>query len=146
MPDEKTPPLQGAYFGFELDGIQVGYFTQVTGLSMTLEVKEHQTMDKNSRVLMKIPGHRSFPQIGLHRGLTTDMTLQDWLKDTIQGRIERKTAAIVIYDRDKKPQARFSIDQAYPSHMDISEFSVSEGGKPVIETMLIQHDLLTWDP
>lgn len=138
------PGFQGAYFGFELDGLQVGYFTSVDGLSAEIGVGEYQALGDGNRINAKIPGQITFPQVTLARGLTTDKSLQEWVDKMQEGSTERKTGSIVIYDRDKQERARFNMEQAYPSKLETSGFDASSGGQAVIETLTIQHELLVW--
>lgn len=145
MSDPNFPAFQGAYFGFELEGESLGYFTSVEGLSAEIGVGEFQAVNDNgARINAKIPGQITFPQVTLARGLTTDKALQEWVDTMQEGTTTRKTVSIVIYDRASNELVRFNMEGAYPSKIEISGFDASSGGQPVIETLTIQHELLAW--
>lgn len=135
--------LQGSYFGFVLDGIEVGWFTTVSGIGIDIEVVEHDTTSGTGRMKMKMPGRATFTEVVLKRGLTTDMQVQDWFNDVVAGKTERKTCEIVVYDREGDPKATFSFDQVFPSKLEVSDMS-STSSEAMIETLTLRHELLAW--
>jgi phage tail-like protein len=139
---------QGAYFSFELDGAQIAVFTACSGLSSEVDVKEQaQTSAKGLKMVVKQPGSgRTYSEVVLKRGFTTDRTLNDWFDATVDASkaIERKTGSIVILARDGTTEiARFSMDGAFPSKLSVSDLS-AKSGEAMVEELTIRHNELIW--
>lgn len=59
-------------------------------------------------------GVTTYPPLTLKRGLVTN-TLWDWHQDVIDGRIERKTIAVVLLDESGNEVWRWIVSDAYPT-------------------------------
>jgi len=139
---------QGAYFSFEMDGLQVGYFTGCSGLSSEVNVIEQAATSKDAKkVVPKQPGpERTYSEVVLKRGFTTDRALNDWYDKTVDAgeAVERKTGSIVVLGRDGSTEiARFNLDKAWPSKLSVSDLD-AKGGEAMVEELTIRHDELTW--
>ena len=143
MADDLHIGLQAAYFAFKLDGLEIGWFTGASGLGVEIGVIEHDTTDGAGRMRMKIPGRITFSEVTLKRGLTKDMKIYQWFTDVSQGKVVRKTGSIIVYDREKKPKAEFTLDQVFPSKLAQSDMS-SKSTEAMIETLTLRHELLKW--
>lgn len=139
--------LQGAYFSFEIDSIQLGYFTECSGLSSEVNVIEQpQTGKDGKKVVAKQPGpERTFSEVVLKRGFTKDKAINEWYDKTVDAAeaVERKTGSIVMMSRDNKEVARFNLDKAWPSKLSVSDLD-AKGGEAMVEELTIRHDELTW--
>jgi phage tail-like protein len=108
MPDELEPlggdlPM-GDRFLFEVDGVEIGIFREVTGLQVTVEVVEVAEGGQNS-FTHKLPSRMSWPNIVFKRGLTQSDALFDWLqKSSGEGfagnsnKFKRSTGAVTAID------------------------------------------------
>ena len=65
-------------FLFEVDGVEIGVFTEVSGLELKVEVESYQEGGENSFV-HKLPGRISWPHIVLKRGVTDSDALFSWV-------------------------------------------------------------------
>jgi len=139
--------LQGAYFGFELDGLNIGFFTECSGLSSEVNVVEQpQTSKDGKKVVAKQPGpDRTYSEVVLKRGFTTDTALNEWYDKTVDAGedVERKTGSIVMMSRHNEEVARFNLDKAWPSKLSVSDLD-AKGGEAMVEELTIRHDELTW--
>jgi phage tail-like protein len=113
-------PLQGdlfnvsTYFKLTLDGMEVGNFASVSGLTATIDVTEYQEGGENS-FTHKILGHTRFSNIVLRRGTTDSLELWQWIYDAIQGKIERKAGSIIALARDSEtPVCTWNFFDAFP--------------------------------
>ncbi|MFG1609213.1 phage tail protein [Actinoplanes sp. NPDC049265] len=70
------PPWTGR-FVLTVDGLQIGTFTEVGGLSVTIEVEEVAEGGQNQHT-HKLPGRMKWPNLVFKRGLTDSGTLFDW--------------------------------------------------------------------
>ena len=82
-------------FKVEIDGIDYGNFTSVSGLGATAEIMDDiGGMDRNAR---KVPGKVKYETIKLVRNCDpTDKVLKDWWKTVERGTPERKAVSIVF--------------------------------------------------
>jgi phage tail-like protein len=57
----------------------------------------------------------------LKRGMSQSMELSAWHEAVIQGNIvaARKSAGLVMYDSDGKPVARYQLENAWPSKIEL---------------------------
>lgn len=92
--------LQGAYFAFEMGGMKIGYFTECSGLSSEVNVIEQpQTSDGGKKIVAKQPGpERTYSEVVLKRGFTSDRALNDWYDKTVDAgeKVDRKEGSIVM--------------------------------------------------
>lgn len=137
---------QGAYFRFELKKATVGFFSSCSGLSSELSVVKHKTMtEKGTQIETKQPNKRSFSEVVLKRGYTSDTALYDWFKATVDagGNVERSEASIVVLDRDLEEIARFNMEGCFPSKLSISDLG-AKSDEAVVEELTLRHENLIW--
>ncbi|MFN3258807.1 MAG: phage tail protein [Ilumatobacter sp.] len=137
---------QGSYFSFELDGVNLGYFTGCTGLSSELSVITHRTMSAKGNTLeIKYPDRQTFSEVVLKRGFTADMAVNDWYDDTVDAgaAVQRKTGSIVILNRQLDEIARFNLEGCFPSKLSVSDLN-AKSGEAMIEELTIRHENLLW--
>jgi phage tail-like protein len=108
MPNSDTP-LGGDItiadrFLFEVDGVEIGIFREVTGLQVTVNVVEISEGGQNS-FTHKLPSRMTWPNIVFKRGLTQSDALFDWLqKSSGEGfagnsdKLTRSTGAVTAID------------------------------------------------
>jgi phage tail-like protein len=138
---------QGGYFGFELDSTPLGFFTACSGLSSEVDVIEQTQMTEGGKkVTTKQPGaSRTYSEVVLKRGFTTDRGLNDWFDKTVDAAeaVQRQTGSIVIYSRTFEEVARFNLDGCFPSKLSISDLNAGSG-EAMVEELTIRHNELTW--
>src|SRR5688500_2845796 len=119
MPIEHDDEFQGAYFALEIDGLELGYFTSCSGLSIALDVMEQKSVQKvgTTKVVTKIPGKAKYGEVTFKRGFTPNADLMKWFKQVADAKDKTpyKTGAIVVYDRTQAECARFSLLNMWPS-------------------------------
>ncbi|HQZ33899.1 MAG TPA: phage tail protein [Ilumatobacteraceae bacterium] len=142
---EKYEDFQGSFFGLEIDAVKLGFFTACSGISIEFDVVSHKTAQSGGKhIERKIPGRPKYGEIVMKRGYSTNKDLYDWFDSVvIAKKFERKTAAIVVYDRTGEEVARFNIDKCWPSKLGSSDLS-AKSDDVVIEEVTLQHELLTW--
>lgn len=139
---------QAGYFRFELGGAEVATFTGCSGLSSEVDVHEQAgNSAKGVKTMVKQPGtSRTYPEVVLKRGYTTDSKLNEWMEETIDAAtaVARKTASIVVLGRDGKTEiARFNMEGAFPSKLGTSDLSATSGDS-MVEELTIRHNELLW--
>ncbi|MET0909196.1 MAG: phage tail protein, partial [Ilumatobacteraceae bacterium] len=80
MPDNDfyDEAVTSATFLFEVDGVEIGRFREVSGLEVNIETEDVPEGGQNSFV-HKLPGRMTWPNITLKRGVTQSDALLKWL-------------------------------------------------------------------
>lgn len=104
-------------FVLEIDGLAAAGFTEVSGISMESDVIEYREGSDVTHV-RKLPGLSKYGTITLKRGFTASTELWDWRKTVIDGRTERKDAAIILLNEAREPAIRWEIRNAFPSKLE----------------------------
>lgn len=119
------PQLFGEYdaltshiYQVEIDGINLGQFQEVSGISIERQVIEHRaTLPGGREVIRKLPGPTKFGDISLARGMTDDAALYDWIQEVVEGRVDaaRRNGSVVEYDTQYAEVSRWNFTNAWPS-------------------------------
>ena len=126
MPGRASPPqaeaLAAARFGLTVDGVEVGQFSELSGIKTEVEVVELMETDGDKLFLKRLPGRRSPPTVTLKRGLSQDMSLSAWHQSVVEGLIAaaRKSCTLTAYDAGGVAVAKYSLQSAWPSKLEIS--------------------------
>jgi len=135
---QRVDPFLNYNFLVELDGIAGAAFSEVSGLDSTIEPVEYREGGENTTV-RKFPAKTTFSNIVLKWGMTADMRLYDWYRQTVLGNVERRNGSIIVLDRRGKEVARWNFVNAWPTKYDIPDFNAT--GKDVaIETLELVHE------
>ncbi|HKA69805.1 MAG TPA: phage tail protein [Actinomycetes bacterium] len=114
--------LSAARFSITIDGYEIASFAELAGI--TTEVKPEDFLEApNQEVFVKrIPGTRIPPTITLRRGMSRNTELWAWHETVIKGDIAaaRKGASLSMFNAEGKPVARFWLENAWPSKIEIA--------------------------
>ena len=120
-PNARTmdPPFAGAFM-LEVGGVTIGAFTEVTGLSVSLEIEEIAE-GGNNEATVKVPGRLKWPNLVLKRGITENNSLFEWIAECSgegfeqQGRkITKRTGSISLLDSKQQPVRSWKFREAMP--------------------------------
>jgi len=127
-------------FLFEVDGVEIGIFREVTGLQVTVNVVEIAEGGQNS-FTHKLPSRMSWPNIVFRRGLTQSDALFDWLqKSSGEGfagnsdKLTRSTGAVTAIDAVGTRLRSWEFIDVFPVRWKGPDFSV--GDNSVLEEEL----------
>ena len=136
----RLDPVNNYNFKVEIDGIQVGGFSEASGLESTIETIEYREGGENSTV-RKLPGKTTFSDIVLKRGTAPsgDNTLYNWHRQTVLGQIERKNGSIIVLDRAGQEVLRYNFFNAWPMKWNPSDFNAT-GKEVAIEEFSLAHE------
>lgn len=133
-----------ARFLFEVDGVELGWFTEVTGLEVSIETEDIQEGGQNGYV-HKLPGRMSWPNITLKRGFTKQDNLLKWLREASgeqfaanKNKLTRKTAAITLLNGKGSRIRSWEFDGAFPVKWSGPSF-VAGTGEAASESLEITH-------
>lgn len=113
------PPFAGK-FVFTVDGLTIGAFTEVSGLSVQIDVEELAEGGQN-QYTHKLPGRMKWPNLVLKRGVTETDNLFEWFAkssgDGFAGagnKIQPRNGAITLMDAAGKAVRTWKFTDAYP--------------------------------
>jgi phage tail-like protein len=111
---DRADPYLSFRFLVEIEGLVVGGFNEVTGLTVEVEVEEYREGGLNAYV-HKLAGPVRYPNnLVFKHGLTDRDTLWSWHQDVASGNIQRKNGSIVLLDSTGEEQWRWNFVDAYP--------------------------------
>ena len=117
-----TEAMTAARFSITIDGYEIATFSELTGLSSEVEPVDYLEATDKQMTLTKLPGKAKPPTIVLKRGKTGGMELWAWHEAVRRGDIAaaRKNCTLVMYNTEGKPVARYYLEHAWPSKLEIS--------------------------
>ncbi len=137
----RVDPYLNFRFRVEIDGLDVGGFSEATGFGSSNDPTEYRegTEPPTPR---KLPGMIKYPNITLKFGLTDSTDLMDWYTDVSNGKVERKNGSIVVLDTDGTTEkTRWNFYDAWPTKYDAPDF-IGKGTDVAIETFELAHERL----
>ncbi|MEQ9363916.1 MAG: phage tail protein [Leptospirales bacterium] len=109
----RVDPYMAYNFHLEIDGLIVGGFEDVSGLSITTSVKKYREGGRNDSELV-FAEYTSFPDLVLSRGLSDVDQLYGWYYDVTQGKVKRKSGTIYLLDDEGIPVTWWDFTDAFP--------------------------------
>ena len=150
MPDDQTVQWEGAYLATFLveidDQIEIGRFSEVSGLQIDVDVEEYVEGGENGFV-HKLPGRMKWPNLVLKRGITKDDVFMKWFQDAVgdgmaerSGKSKRTSAAITLLGPDGTTRLRkWNIVDAMPVRWTGPSFATDSTGAAVEELEIAHH-------
>jgi phage tail-like protein len=137
MADENSETLYAGFnFLLEIEGVTgdakqiVGGFKSISGMDSTTEVIEFK--QGNDVRVRKKPGRTTYTNIVLERGYTATDDLWDWRKAIEEGRVDRRSGAIIILDHDGSTEvARYEFFQGWPCKWNVPDFAADQSGMAI---------------
>lgn len=102
MPD--TDIYRAYNFRLDIQGQAAGYFTEVSGLQVSVESIAYREGGGPLGV-RKLPGRVHVGDITLRYGLTSSTELWDWLMTAASGNVERRNISIILLQPDGVQEA-----------------------------------------
>ena len=125
----------------EIDGLDAGGFSEVTGFDASIDVMEYREGDM-VQTPMKIPGLKKYGNITLRQGLADSMVLYEWIAEGVNGAVNRKTITITLLDEEEAPAASWQVINAWPMRYTAPDFNATSS-EIAIETLEIAHEGMT---
>ena len=147
MPNDnfESERVTAATFLVEVDGVEIGRFTEISGLQVTVETEDVQEGGQNGFV-HKLPGRMSWPNIVLKRGVTQNDSLIKWLAKSSgeqfavnKNKLTRSTAAITLVGPAGKRLRAWEFEGAFPVKWSGPNFSVNSTEIPMEELEICHH-------
>jgi phage tail-like protein len=137
-------PPSAARFLFEVDGVEIGVFRQVTGLEVTVGVTEIAEGGQNGFV-HKVPGRMTWPNLVFRRGVTESDALFDWLNKSSgegfagnENRLTRCTGAVTAIDAVGTRLRSWEFSDVFPVRWKGPDFEANTN-EPLEEELEVSH-------
>jgi phage tail-like protein len=148
MPSSDEPlggdPPTASRFLFEVDGVEIGVFREVTGLQVTVAVDEIREGGQNG-FAHKVPGRMSWPHLVFRRGVTESDALFTWLsKSSGEGfagngsKITRSTGAVTAITASGERLRSWEFNEVFPVRWKGPDFAVGSN-QPLEEELEVAH-------
>jgi phage tail-like protein len=113
--------ITAARFSIVIDGYQIASFSELVGITTEVEPVELMQSTDKEVMLKKLPGKRKPPTLTLKRGKNQSMELWLWHEAVLMGDIiaARKSCSLVMYATDGTPVARYHLEMAWPSKLEV---------------------------
>src|SRR5689334_11928099 len=134
-------PYLAFNFAIEIEGLLVGGFSEIDGLSGEVEVEEYREGGVNG-FIHKFPRQTTYPPLRLRRGLSDTSALWNWYHNVTQGIIKRRNGTIVVLDSEQLPVMWWNFRHAYPTRWIGSQFRANANEVAFEEVELIHQGLI----
>jgi phage tail-like protein len=145
MPERQDDALSTGRFLFEVDGMEIGQFSEVSGLSVEVAVEPIEEGGEN-QFIHKVPGRMSWPNITLKRGVIQSDNLFAWLKEASGvgyaskgSKLERRSAAITLLALDGSRLRAWNIDDAFAVKWSGPSFAATADSAATEELEIAHH-------
>ena len=133
-----------ASFLFEVDGVSIGLFGEISGLEVTVETATYAEGGENGYV-HKLPGRLTWPNIVLRRGVTDSDALFTWVNKTAgagfeanHSSLKRSTAAIPLIGSDGSRLRSWDLQGAFAVRWSGPSLAV-DSNDPASEELELAH-------
>jgi phage tail-like protein len=144
MPLADAMDMATAYsFSVSVDGIEVPYVIEVSGLKAEVDMVSYQEQAKDGKyVARQVMGRPKPGQFSVTRGLTDSKTVTDWLKSVMQGDIKgaRKTAEVCIYTSDGQQLKRLNFRNVWIKDVELGGSLKAGSTEPLTEKFTVCWD------
>jgi phage tail-like protein len=138
MPATQQDALTAARFSITIDGVEIASFSELQGITTSVEVVDHIESSDKEVLMRKLPGKKNPPTLVLKRGKNSSMELWGWHEAALGGNMAaaRKSCSLVMYNVDGKPVARYHLEHAWPSKIEIGALKAG-ASEVLMETVTI---------
>lgn len=125
----------------EIDGLDAGGFSEVTGFDASIDVIEYREGNMVPTP-MKVPGLKKYGNITLKQGLVDSTVLYDWMIAGVDGEVDRKTITITLLDNTGADAASWQVINAWPMKYTAPDFNATSS-EVAVESLEIAHEGMT---
>lgn len=134
---ERNDPIRNFRYKVSVGGTEAG-FNEVSGFDISIDSIEYREGD-DPTTPFKLPGLTKYSNITFKHGITDDMELYNWIKDCVEGKIERKVVTISALGEDASVIAVWELEEAWPVKYTGPDFNAM-GSDVAIESMELAHE------
>jgi phage tail-like protein len=121
--------ISASRFSITIDGYEIASFSELQGITTEIEPVELLESTDKEVVLKKLPGKLRPPTVVLKRGKNSSMELWAWHEAARKADVAaaRKSCSLTMYNVDGKPVARYWLEHAWPSKLEIGAVKAGHG-------------------
>lgn len=142
--DQRIDPYRGFNFMVEIDGTQVGGFSEVSGLNAQRDPVEYREGADVENHVRKLTGLSKYANITLKRGYVKDDTLWRWYAKLAAGKDDRRNIVVTLHDEMHNPVMSWSCEGAWITSLMAPTFNAT-GNEVIIESLECVFEKLTLD-
>jgi len=138
-------PTTSGHFLFEVDGVEIGTFREVTGLELDVTVEEYVEGGQNAYV-HQLPGVMRWPNLVFTRGLVQSDALFEWVrKSSGEGfagngnKVTRATGAVTVVSHQGERLRSWSIQGVFAVRWSGPQLA-ADSYEPLVETLEVAHN------
>jgi phage tail-like protein len=130
--------ITAARFSIVIDGYQIASFSELVGITTEVEPVELMESTDKHVMLKKMPGRIKPATLTLKRGKNQSMELWLWHEAVLMGDMmaARKSCSLVMYSTDATPVARYYLENAWPSKLEVGALKAG-ASEVLMETVTI---------
>lgn len=132
-------------FMFEVDGLEIGRFSEVSGLEVEIGVDSIEEGGQNGYV-HRLPGRMTWPNITLKRGITQSDNLFEWVNKSsgeqfasAGNKLTRATAAITLIGPAGNRLRAWNFVEAFPVKWKGPDFAADATGHASEQLEIAHH-------
>jgi phage tail-like protein len=136
--NQPNDALTAARFSITIDGYEIASFSELQGITTEVEAVDFMESSDREVIIKKLPGRAKTGQVILKRGKNSSMELWAWHEAVLQGNIvaARKSCSLVMYNYDGAPVARYHLEHAWPSKLEVGALKAG-ASEVLMETVTI---------
>lgn len=135
--EKPRDPYMAFNFAIEIEGLTVGGFSEVIGLSGRLELETYVEGGVNHHI-HRFPKQMDYPNLVLVRGLAERDDLWKWYEDVTRGKIRLQNGTIILKDSQQSKVIAWNFKKAYPVAWEGPPLNAS-GSEVAFERMELVH-------
>lgn len=139
---QRNDPHRSFNFRVEIDGLTVGSFSEVGGLTSDGDSVDYREGTDLPLTVRKLIGLRKYGNISLKRGYTQNRELWEWYRNIVNGVADRRNGTVILMDEERRDVMRWNFENGWINKIEGPSFKAS-GNEVAIESVEIIHEGLT---
>lgn len=138
----RIDPFRAFNFRVEIDGLTVGSFSEVSGLTSEGDAVDYREGTDFALTVRKLVGLRKYMNIVLKRGYTTNDELWNWFRNINNGVADRRNGSIILMDEERNDVLRWSFENAWINKIEAPTFNATANEVAIESVELVHEGLL----
>ncbi|MBA3488761.1 MAG: phage tail protein [Longispora sp.] len=132
-----TAPITANRFTIDVGGEKIT-FQELNGINAEVESAEYWAADDKGPAVNKLAGKLKPPTITFRRGMDGSLTMWAWHEAVRNGQMAaaRKSCSLVMYNAEGKPVAKYWLEGAWPSKMELTGLKAGSS-EALVETVTL---------
>ncbi|MBS6645947.1 MAG: phage tail protein [Clostridiaceae bacterium] len=127
-------------YKLEIDGLEAGGFSEVSGFDASIEPIEYREGDMATiEPPLKVAGLRKYSNITLKKGMIEGKVSYDWILNGQTGAVERKTVTVKLQDDKQEAAASWKVINAWPIKYTASDYDAASN-EIAVEILELAHE------